>query len=55
MRNSICVFLVKTGSAPRPRTKRVKIDCTLSADYYNINVVNEPEVGSHVVNELEMS
>ncbi len=30
-------FLVYAGSGPRPRTKRVKFDCTLSADYYNIN------------------
>jgi hypothetical protein len=28
---------VFASSGPRPRTKRVKIDCTLSADYYNIN------------------
>jgi hypothetical protein len=26
--------LVKAGSGPRPRTKRVKNDCTLSAYYY---------------------
>ncbi len=32
-----CFFLVKAGSGPRPRTKRVKNDCTLSANYYNIN------------------
>ncbi len=25
------------GSGQRPRTKRVKVDCTLSADYYHIN------------------
>jgi hypothetical protein len=30
-------FLDVYGSGPRPRTKRVKNDCTLSADYYNIN------------------
>ena len=29
--------LVKVGSGPRSRTKRVKNDCTLSADYYNID------------------
>ncbi len=34
------VFFVKAGSGPRPRTKRVKNDCTLSADYYNINKLN---------------
>jgi hypothetical protein len=33
-------FLVKVGSGLRPRTKRVKNDCTLSADYYNINSLN---------------
>ncbi len=33
-------FLVTAGSGPRPRTKRVKNDCTLSADYYNINQLN---------------
>ncbi len=31
------IFLVKAGSGPRPRTKRVKNFCALSADYYNIN------------------
>jgi hypothetical protein len=31
------VDVVSAGSEPRPRTKRVKIDCALSADYYNIN------------------
>jgi hypothetical protein len=30
-------FFVKAGSGLRPRTKRVKNDCVLSADYYNIN------------------
>jgi hypothetical protein len=28
------------GSGPRPRTKRVKNDCTLSTDYYYINCLN---------------
>jgi hypothetical protein len=32
-------FFVEAGSRPRPRTKRVKFDCTLSADYYNIKVI----------------
>ncbi len=32
----LSVFLVKAGSGLRPRTKKVKNDCTLSADYYNI-------------------
>ncbi len=31
------VFLFYAGSGPRPRTKRVKFDCTVSAYSYNIN------------------
>ncbi len=33
------VFFVQAGSGPRSRTKRVKNDCNLSADYYNINFI----------------
>ncbi len=38
-RQSAAFFFVKAGSGPRPRTKRFKIDCTLSPDYYNISYI----------------
>jgi hypothetical protein len=33
----VMFFLVEAGPRPRPRTQRVKNDCSLSTDYYNIN------------------
>ncbi len=36
----ISFFLVEAGPGPRPRTQRVKNDCTLPADYYNFNQLN---------------
>ncbi len=33
------MFIIQ-ATGPRPRTKRVKNDCTLSADYYITNYLN---------------